>query len=217
MSHPHRTYIPAAGRDFLLPFYDPLNRLLGVGTLHDELIAEARLEPGHRVLDVGCGTGSLAVRIRSRYPQVEVVGLDPDPKALAIARRKAEQAGVVVRFEQGYGDTLPFGNAVFERVTSSLMLHHLDLPTRRGMLRELLRVLRPSGSLHLLDFGRSEEQSNGFLWRLFHSAEDLRENSDSRVVAILAEAGFEGVQRLGARHTLFGRVAFHRGRKPAAE
>jgi ubiquinone/menaquinone biosynthesis C-methylase UbiE len=201
VSHPHRAYIPAAGHDFLLPFYDPLNRLLGVGALHDELIAEAHLEPGHRVLDVGCGTGSLAVRIRGKYPQVEVVGLDPDPKALAIARRKAERAGVTVRFEQGYGDALRFGDAEFDRVTSSLMLHHLDLPTRRGMLREVLRVLRPGGSLHLLDFGRSEERSSRFLSRLLYGAEDLRENSDPRVAALLTDAGFEAVERVAGAAT----------------
>jgi len=216
VSHTHRAYVPAAGRDFLLPFYDPLNRLLGVGALHDELIEQARLEPGQRVLDVGCGTGSLAVRMRGANPQVEVIGLDPDPKALAIARRKAERAGVTVRFEQGYGDALPFADAVFDRVTSSLMLHHLDLATRRGMLHELLRVLRPGGSLHLLDFGRSEERRDGLLAHLFHSPENLRENSDPRVAAILAEAGFEAVERVAARRTLFGRVAFHRGRRSAA-
>ncbi len=215
MSQTHRAYIPAAGRDFLLPIYDPLSRLLGVRALHDELIAQAHLEPSHRVLDVGCGTGSLAVRMRGENPQVEVVGLDPDPKALAIGRRKAERAGVAVQFEQGYGDALPFADAAFDRVTSSLMLHHLDLATRRGMLRESLRVLRPGGSLHLLDFGRSEERSDGFFGRVLHSAEDLRENSDARVAALLREVGFEGVERIAARRTLFGRVAFHRALKPA--
>jgi len=215
MSHPQRAYIPAAGHDFLLAFYDPLNRLLGVAALHDELIAEAHFEPGHLVLDVGCGTGSLAVRIRVHHPQVEVIGLDPDAKALAIARSKANRAGVAVRFEQGYGDTLPFDDAAFDRVTSSMMLHHLDLPTRRGMLREVLRVLRPGGSLHLVDFGRSEERSGRFLPRLLHSAEDLRENSDSRVAVLLAEAGFEAVERVAARRTLLGRVAFHRACKRA--
>jgi ubiquinone/menaquinone biosynthesis C-methylase UbiE len=214
VSHAHRAYIPAAGRDFLLPLYDPLNRLLGVGRLHDELVAQARLAPGARVLDVGCGTGTLAVRIRSREPSVEVVGLDPDPKALAIARRKAERAGVAVRFEQGYGDRLPFGDAEFDCVTSSLMFHHLDLATRRGMLREVLRVLRPGGRLHFVDFGRSEEGGDGLLARLLHSAEEMRENSDSRIAAMIAEAGFEAVESVGARGTLFGRVAFHRGRKP---
>jgi ubiquinone/menaquinone biosynthesis C-methylase UbiE len=216
VSHAHRSYIPAAGHDLLLPFYDPLNRLLGVGGLHDDLIAQARLEPGHRVLDVGCGTGALAVSIRTKFPHVEVVGLDPDPKALSIARRKAKRAGVAVRFDQGYGDALPYRDAEFDRVTSSLMLHHLDLATRHRMLRDLLRVLRPGGSLHLLDFGRSEEQSDGLLKRLLQSAEDLREKSDPRVAGILVQAGFESVERIAARRTLFGRVAFHCGCKPFA-
>jgi len=210
-----RAYIPAAGSDLLLPFYDPLNRLLGTAALHRELIGEAHLEPGQQLLDVGCGTGSLAVLVRREHPRVDVVALDPDPKALAIARRKAERARVDVRFEQGYGDALPFGDAAFDRVTSSLMFHHLDLATRCGMLREILRVLRPDGSFHLLDFGRSEERrSDGLLARLLSSAEHMRENGDARVAALLEEAGFEGVERLAARRTLFGRVAFHRGRKP---
>jgi len=216
VSHAHRTFIPAAGWDLLLPFYDPLNRLLGVAALHDELIAEARLEPGQRVLDVGCGTGSLAVRIRSQMPHVDVIGLDPDPRALAIARRKAERARVVVRFEEGYGDALPFADAAFDRVTSSLMLHHLELATRRGMLREVLRVLRPGGSLHLLDFGWSGERSDGLLARLLHRAEHLRENSDARVAGLIGEAGFDSVERVAERRMLLGRVAFHRGRKASA-
>jgi ubiquinone/menaquinone biosynthesis C-methylase UbiE len=213
VSRAHRSYIPAAGWDVLLPCYDPLNRLLGVAKLHDELIAQARLEPGQRVLDVGCGTGSLAVRLRARLPRVDVIGLDPDPKALAIARRKAERAGVEVRFEEGYGDALPFDDACFDRVTSSLMLHHLELETRRGMLREALRVLRPGGSLHLLDFGWSEERPDGLLARLLHSAEHLRENSDARVAALIAEAGFAAVERVADRRLRFWRVAFHSGRK----
>jgi ubiquinone/menaquinone biosynthesis C-methylase UbiE len=217
VSQTHRTFIPAAGWDLLLPFYDPLNRLLGVAALHDELIAEAGLEAGQRVLDVGCGTGSLAVRIRAQMPRVDVVGLDPDPRALAIARRKAERARVEVRFEEGYGDALPFEDGCFDRVTSSLMLHHLELATRRGMLRDALRVLRPGGSLHLLDFGWSEERSDGLLARLLHSAEHLRENSDARVAELIAEAGFEAVERVAARRSLLGRVAFHRGRKARLE
>jgi ubiquinone/menaquinone biosynthesis C-methylase UbiE len=210
MGHAHRSFIPAAGWDLLLPFYDPLNRLLGVAALHDELIAQARLEPGLRVLDVGCGTGSLAVRIRSRMPDVEVSGLDPDPRALAIARRKAERARVAVRFEEGYGEALPFADFCFDRVTSSLMLHHLELDARRQMLREVLRVLRPGGSLHLLDFGWHEGRADGLLARLLHSAEHLSENSDARVAALIAEADFEAVERVAERRLLLGRVAFHR-------
>jgi ubiquinone/menaquinone biosynthesis C-methylase UbiE len=94
------------------------------------------------------------------------------------------------------------------------MLHHLDLATRRGMLREALRVLRPGGWLHLVDFGPSEDRSDGLLARLLHAAEGMRENADARVAALISEAGFEAIERVGARRTLFGHVAFHRGRKP---
>jgi SAM-dependent methyltransferase len=98
-------------------------------------------------------------------------------------------------------------------VTSSLMLHHLELATRRGMLREVLRVLRPGGSLHLLDFGWGGERPDGLLARLLHSAEHLRENSDARVAGLIGEAGFDAVERVAERRMLLGRVAFHRGRK----
>ena len=210
----HRPYLPAAGRDWLLPLYDPFTRLLGVGALHGALIEQAALAPGHRVLDVGCGTGTLAIRLRREHPAVEVTALDPDPKALAIAGRKAERAGVAVRFERGYGDALPFADATFDRVTSSMMFHHLDLATKRGMLREALRVLHPGGSFHLVDFGQEGHHHRSGLARFFHSSEHLRENDDAKVAELLREAGFAQVAQVAARRILIGRVAFHRAAKP---
>ena len=80
-----RHYIPAAGRDWLLPLYDPLQWILGGDALKRPLIEQAALAPGFRVLDIGCGTGSLTLLIKRLHPEVEVLGLDPDRKALAIA------------------------------------------------------------------------------------------------------------------------------------
>jgi len=78
-----RTYLPAAGHDWSLPLYDPIVKLLGGDAARRALLEQAALRPGQRVLDVGCGTGTLATLIKQLYPDVEVVGLDPDPKALA--------------------------------------------------------------------------------------------------------------------------------------
>ena len=106
-----RTYLPAAGHDWSLPLYDPIVKLLGGDAARKALLEQAALRPGQRVLDVGCGTGTLATLIKQLYPDVEVVGLDPDPKALARARRKAARAGVSIQFDQGFGDELPYPEA----------------------------------------------------------------------------------------------------------
>ena len=84
MGEPGRTYLPATGNHWALPLYDPLVKLLGADRARAVLLEQAVLRPGHRVLDIGCGTGTLAVSIKRQHPNVDVVGLDPDPTALAL-------------------------------------------------------------------------------------------------------------------------------------
>src|SRR6266849_8894036 len=95
-----RTYLPAAGHDWSLPLYDPIVKLLGGDKIRRVLLDQASLQPGQRVLDIGCGTGTLAILSKRLHPDVEVVGIDPDPKALARARRKAAKAAVSIQFDQ---------------------------------------------------------------------------------------------------------------------
>jgi ubiquinone/menaquinone biosynthesis C-methylase UbiE len=113
-----RRYLPAAGHDFFLPAYDPLMRVLGFRRFMDALIDQAELQSGFRVLDVGCGTGTLAIRLLQRFPGIDVTGIDPDPKALALAGRKAARTGMSVRFTRAFGDETGFPDATFDRVFS---------------------------------------------------------------------------------------------------
>jgi len=125
-----RTYLPAAGRDWLLPLYDPIVKLLGGEAARKVLIDQAALRAGHHILEIGCGTGTLTTQIKRLHPDVEVVGLDPDPKALARAKRKAIRASVGIQFDPGFADELPYQEASFDRVFSCFMFHHLPADDR---------------------------------------------------------------------------------------
>src|SRR5262245_7787260 len=206
MEETRKTYLPAAGRDWMLPLYDPLVKLLGGDAARRALLDQALIQPGHSVLDVGCGTGTLVVLIKRLHPDVDVIGLDPDPRALARARRKAERASVSVQFDQGFSDALPYTDASVDRVYSSFMFHHLQRGEKHGMLREVRRVLRPGGVFTLLDFDGPQSDDNGFLARLIHSSDHLRDNSEERILALMNQAGFAGSKKVSQGAMLFGRV-----------
>jgi ubiquinone/menaquinone biosynthesis C-methylase UbiE len=205
-----RAYLPAAGHDWALVLYDPLVKLLGAESAWRMLIDQAGLRPGHRVLDLGCGTGGLALSLKRRHPHVHVVGLDPDPRALARAQRKAARAGLSVQLTQGFGDRLPHPPASFDRVVSAFMLHHLPTEEKEPTLREVRRVLKPEGALHLLDFGGSDVSGHGWLGRWIHSRHRLRDNFGDRIPALMRQAGFADARMLSERGTLSGHVAYFR-------
>ncbi len=205
-----RSFLPAAGRDWLLPLYDPFQWILGGDAVKRVLIEQAAIKSACRVLDIGCGTGSLAVLIKRQHPQAEVVGLDPDPKALAIARRKAVRAGLGIAFDQGFGDRLPYADASFDRVFSSLMFHHLKPDEKSAMLREIRRVLSPGGSLHLLDFGPPRSTVARLLGHLLHHAEHLHDNLEGRIPSLMAEAGLVHPEELAHRNTTVGSMPSYR-------
>jgi ubiquinone/menaquinone biosynthesis C-methylase UbiE len=153
-----RRYLPAASLHFLLPAYDPIMKLLGFTRALRQLVDQAELQPRHRVLDVGCGTGTLAVIVKQRHKDLEYTGIDPDPKALARAAHKASRAGVTPWFEQGFGDALPYPDATFDRVFSSLMFHHVPKAEKLSLLAEVRRVLSPGGRLEFADIAVNHQR-----------------------------------------------------------
>lgn len=204
MENIERAYLPPAGHDWALPLYDPITKLTGADAAKRVLLDQAALRPAHRVLDIGCGTGTLALLIKRLYPDVAVVGLDPDPKALTRARKKAAWTGVTIQFNQGFSDELPYPEASFDRVFSSFMFHHLKDEDRAKTLINVRRVLVPNGSLHLLDMERPEAEARGWWAGMLRSNPHLKDNSPGTVLKMMADAGFVGANRVASGAILFG-------------
>ena len=202
-----RTFLPGMSREWLLPLYDPLSWLLGAGKAHRKLIDGAGLQPGHVVLEIGCGTGNLLLAAKAAEPEAAMVGLDPDLSALARARRKARRRGLAVQLDRGYADELPYPGASVDRVLSSFMLHHVPPAEREKAVREVVRVLRPGGQLHLVDIAA---HAHGSRPGRPHGRIHLPEAVGDGVPDLLRAAGFTEVAEIGSTTTHMGRIVFLR-------
>src|SRR5579875_2722565 len=183
----HHDYLPAAGRDLFLPGYDLMSRLLGMAKVHDKLIAQAELGGTQRVLEIGCGTGNLTVRAKRTRPGIEVVGCDPVPRALARAQRKARGLSGI-RFDQGYAQQLPYSDGEFDRVLSSMMLHHLPDDVKADAAAEIFRVLRPGGRLHIVDVGGDMTVHDGMAARRMLRNHHVAGNLGDAIPRLLSSA-----------------------------
>jgi ubiquinone/menaquinone biosynthesis C-methylase UbiE len=211
--HPH-DYLPAAQYDALLPAYDLLSRALGLPKAHTTLIAQAELADGQRVLEIGSGTGSLTVRAKRSHPGIDAIGVDPDPLALRRAQRKLN--GLTgIRFDHGYAQRLPYGDAEFDRVLSSMMLHHLDGEAKTAAAAEVFRVLRPGGRLHVVDIDADAHEGDGRLARFFARRRHPAAHFGDSIPHLLSDAGFDCAVLATRRQPVVGCLTFYRATRPA--
>src|SRR5271166_5032727 len=138
--------------------YDMMLTVLTFGreqAFRESILDAGGVAPGNRVLDVGCGTGTLTLAAKRRVgPNAEVHGVDPSEEMIARAKTKAARQGLAVALDIASAQKLPFPDASFDVVLSSLMLHHLPEPSRKQAVAEMGRVLRPAGRLLIVELVR---------------------------------------------------------------
>jgi ubiquinone/menaquinone biosynthesis C-methylase UbiE len=186
-SHGGHDYLPGR-HDTLLPLYDIVQRLAGIPALHRRLVDRAAVGDTDDVLEVGCGTGNLTVLAKSQRPEVQLTGAGPGPTCLACVNARPPQAGSTCTSTRAYGQNLPYADDSFDHVLSAFMLHHLDADAKSRIFQEIKRVLRPEGSLHLVDFGGRGSRADGPIARLQRRSPLVRDNVGSAVPTPLREA-----------------------------
>ena len=189
--------MPAAGRAVLTPLYDAVNAVtMRQGRWRPVLIARVRAQGACRFLDLGCGTGAMAIAVGRELPSARVIGIDGDPEVPRRARDNAASVGVKLELHEALADAVPLSDASVDCVVSTLVFHHLPPKVKRDALAEARRVLIPGGRLLICDVGRAQDplmRGMFFLVQLLDGFKTTQENAQGKLPQIVAEAGFRDV------------------------
>ncbi len=169
------------------------------------------LKHDERLLDLGCGTGTLTIALAASAPGAILVGLDADEEALDIARRKAAAAQTAVFFNRGYAQQMPFARGAFDVVVSSLFFHHLRRDAKRAVLAEVHAVMDSAGRLFIADWGKPVGPASRALFLLVQvldGFETTRDSVDGALPQLIRDAGFDSVREEGFVMTPVGVMRF---------
>ncbi|SDT17210.1 class I SAM-dependent methyltransferase [Microlunatus soli] len=203
-----RPFLPGMGKPWLMRFYDPLAVAVGMGRRYRRLVELAELTPGQRLLDVGCGTGTVLQTVARTVPGLDLAGLDPDRRALARAARKLRRAQANSTLIHGYADRLPFEDGSLDRIVSSLALHHLQAADRERFAAEALRVLRPGGTVTVLEIaGGATEHDHQ---RHQHHQPAWQSLVDVSLPQLFSDAGFNDAREIDHETSRLGPLIYLR-------
>lgn len=211
---PAGNFIPALRFRILTPLYDIFLRVgMRETQLKSRLIKQLNPKDNEKILDFGCGTGTLMIMIKKISPGSIVHGIDIDSEVLEVAKKKALREGVEVHLTGYDGFTLPFADETFDKLVTSLVLHHLSTEEKFRIFREMYRVLKKNGELHSMDFGIPGSRYTRLVSSVLKSLEPIGDNIMGKIPEFLSISGFERVEELYSENTLFGTVSFYRSKK----
>jgi SAM-dependent methyltransferase len=214
-----RSYVPALGDHRLSPFYDATIALMTCErTWRRAFVKQIAPEPRDVILDLGCGTGSLAVQLKKACPGASIYGVDPDPDILTRAEEKARDAGVLVHLSQGYAqDTAAIANRIRpNKLVTSLVLHQIPLAGKRMAILSAFASLRAGGELHVADYGLQASPLMRFAFRQVQSLDGYdttQPNADGVLPELMQEAGFAEVKETAVIPTPTGSISLYVARK----
>src|SRR5215212_6292457 len=211
-------FIPALRFNALTRVYDPVVAISSrEAGFKRRLLQHARVKDGESVLDLACGTGTLAIQTKLASPKARVSAIDADEPILERARRKAGEAKVDISFEQGVSTELPYENRSFDVVLTTLFFHHLTDEAKLDTAEEVFRVLRHGGRLLMADWGRPQDPMMRMAFLSVQLLDGFRTTSSNvggRIPEMLRDAGLKRVQVLDRMRTPVGTIEIVRGSRP---
>lgn len=218
-----QTYTPPLGHKALTPLYD---RAIAVFTLEHiwrkKFLAAISPQPEDRILDVGSGTGTLALQIAGFSPQTIYLGIDPDTKAVVLATEKLKGTPSRIQFEQGFlTDSITIKGRLATKVVSSLVLHQVPLSEKKRLIALMFDRLQAGGQIHIADYGEQRSVLMKTLFRLtfqtLDGVEHTQPNAHGILPKLMKAAGFENVEEYQRIATPSGSISLYRAEKALSQ
>ena len=210
-------FTPALGYAALMPVYDLAIRLLTrERRWRGMLLEQVSPQDGESVLDVGCGTGTLAIEIKQAVPGVRVVGMDPDPQILQRARSKAIAAGVDIEWRRGFAHDAAEFAGEFDKAVSSLVFHQVPLEEKYAGLAAMWASVRDGGEVHIADYCRQPDWPMRQLFRLVQALDgwaNTQANADGVIEDYLGELSGSAIVPMMVVRTPTGAISLLKLRK----
>lgn len=219
MTETDRDFVPALGKSGSLDRYDAAIALMTrEKRWRSDLLKLVGPQPGDRIVDIGCGTGTLAIALKECEPECEVLAVDPDPAVLEIARSKARTAGADIHWFEAMGDELD-GIAALQgcdKIVSSLVFHQCPIEVKQAIAAQMHRLLRPGGQLFIADYGEQRSPLMRMLFRQIQwldGVEYTEPNARGCIPDTLAAAGFDAVEEAKVIATPTGSISIYRAQR----
>lgn len=200
--------IQPLGPSWFTGAYDPLTARWPAGNkMRTTVIDALRLASDERLLELGCGSGRLAIQIKRRWPRVAITAVDGNRDIMKVARHRAQQAGVDINFVLGDFTTCPL-EGTFDRVYSTLVLHHLNLEAKKEVFARIRGVLADNGRFVVADFSGHHGSGQAVLTKLSTLSDPLggkQPHRDGSFEAAMREA-FTSVRSLARIPSIFGAI-----------
>ncbi|NUP11208.1 MAG: methyltransferase domain-containing protein [Polyangiaceae bacterium] len=213
------SFTPAAGFHWLTPFYDLIVTMLTrEERWRSALVSQIRPSSDDRIADLGCGTGSLLVRLARAAPNAHLVGIDPDPDILERARAKLARGDVSLLRGFARDAAVLLRDQRVTKIVSSLVLHQVPMAEKTAALRAAYDALPSGGELHIADYALQRSTRMRMLFRLTVQSFDGVDNTEPQARGILPElivaAGFADVAETYVFDTLTGSISLFRAVRP---